>query len=169
MGAVFSGMCIQAALGVEAIWGNIVIYVASKYKYNEPNLSLQFALIVFPCSFAVGSLAMQLGSVMMDNGVNPRVHIVIGAILYAGGTYVSQFAQSFSMFILWYSVVAGIGFGLNYNLPLKVAWSYFPRHQTLVSGIILSCYSINAIIACTISTHIVNPDNSPPEVKVHIG
>ena len=73
------------------------------------------------------------------------------------------------MFILWYSVVAGVGFGLNYNLPLKVAWSYFPKHQTLVSGIILSCYSINAIIACTISTQIVNPDNAPPEVKVHIG
>ena len=89
VGAIFSGMCIQAALGVEAIWGNIVIYVASKYKYNEPNLSLQFALIVFPCSFAVGSLAMQLGSCLMDHGINPRLHIVVGAILYAGGTYVS--------------------------------------------------------------------------------
>ena len=40
IGAVFAGMCIQAALGIESIWGNIVIYVASKYRGTDPNLSI---------------------------------------------------------------------------------------------------------------------------------
>ena len=111
---------------------------------------------------------MQLGSVLMDL-IHPRVQIVIGGIIYAGATYAAQFAPNFEAFILIYSVVAGFGFGLLYNLPLKLAWSFFPKHQTIVSGIILSSYSIFAICACTITTQIINPNNDNPEVKVQIG
>ena len=71
LGAVFAGMLIQGALGIVAIWGNIVIYVTSKLRADDPNLSTQLALIVFPTQLAVGSLSMQLGTLLMDY-VTPR-------------------------------------------------------------------------------------------------
>ena len=40
LGAIFSGMMIQAAIGIASIWGNIVIYVTSKLRGEDPNLSL---------------------------------------------------------------------------------------------------------------------------------
>ena len=39
-GAIFSGMMMQAALGVASIWGNIVIYETSKLRGHDPQLSL---------------------------------------------------------------------------------------------------------------------------------
>ena len=39
LAAIFSGMCCQAGMGVVSIWGNIVIYVVSKFHVNEPNLT----------------------------------------------------------------------------------------------------------------------------------
>lgn len=72
IGSVFAGMLIQGSLGIVSIWGNIVIYVTSKLRAQDPNLSTQFALIVYPTTLAFGSLAMQLGSWMMDH-MNPRL------------------------------------------------------------------------------------------------
>ena len=39
-GTIFSGMMMQAALGVASIWGNIVIYETSKLRGHDPQLSL---------------------------------------------------------------------------------------------------------------------------------
>ena len=36
LGAIFSGMMLQAALGMASIWGNIVIYVTSKLRGHDP-------------------------------------------------------------------------------------------------------------------------------------
>ena len=39
-GTIFSGMMMQAALGIASIWGNIVIYETSKLRGHDPQLSL---------------------------------------------------------------------------------------------------------------------------------
>lgn len=40
IGTIFSGMMIQASLGIASIWGNIVVYVTSKLRGHDPELSL---------------------------------------------------------------------------------------------------------------------------------
>jgi hypothetical protein len=67
-----AGMLVQGALGIDSIWGNIVIYVTSKLRAEDPNLSTQFALIIFPMTFIVGSVGMQMGSWLMDR-IHPRL------------------------------------------------------------------------------------------------
>ena len=83
---IISGMMIQASLGIASIWGNIVIYVTSKLRGEDPLLSLQFAIIVFPAILAVGSLAMQGGNVLMDR-INPRLQVVIGGSIWVSAIY----------------------------------------------------------------------------------
>ena len=80
--------------------------------------------------------------------------------------YCAQFAESFTVFLVIYSVVTGIGFGIVYFVPLLCAWSYFPMKKNLVSGFILCCYSLNALLLVSITKKIVNPDNESPEIKV---
>jgi hypothetical protein len=62
--------------------------------------------------------------------------------------------------------MGGIGFGIIYFVPLLCAWSYFPTKRNLVAGLILMCFSLNAILTSTITTKIVNPYNDQPEVKI---
>jgi len=68
-----------------------------------------------------------------------------------------------------YAVMAGIGYGLLYFLPLQCAWSYFPNSRSLVSGIILCCFSLNAILTSEVSSNIVNPEDSVPTIEVQTG
>lgn len=165
IGTIFSGMMIQAALGVASIWGNIVIYETSKLRGHDPGLSLQFSIIVFPCILAVGSIAMQGGNALMDI-LSPRMQVVLGGLIWASAVYCAQFPLSFTTFILVYSVIGGIGFGIVYFVPLLCAWSYFPMKRNLVAGFVLCAFSLNAIMCSAITTSMVNPDNEPANIKV---
>lgn len=161
-------MMIQAALGIASIWGNIVIYVTSKYRETDPNLSTQFTLIVFPATLAIGSIAMQLGAQMMDF-IGPRTQTVLGGIIFSTSIYLAQFTTTFGAFISLYAVAAGVGFGIVYFLPLLCAWTYFPNKRNLVAGFILCAFSLNAIAMSRLTTYIVNPDNEKPDILVKIG
>ena len=47
---------------------------------------------------------------------------------------------------------------------LKNSWVYFPSRKGLVSGIILSFYSIGSIIAVVVTQYIANPGNEKPVI-----
>ena len=63
----------------------------------------------------------------------------------------------------------GFGVGLIYILPLKNAWLFYPNRKGMISGLILSCYSIGAIAWIFISTAIVNPNNESPSLHIFVG
>jgi hypothetical protein len=60
----------------------------------------------------------------------------------------------------------GLGYGLIYFLAVECAWSYFPEKKSLVSGIVLCCYSMGAVSAATYSAKIVNPENEVASVII---
>ena len=117
---------------------------------------------------AVGSLAMQLGSKLMDY-LGPRQQILLGGIIWTLAVYCAQFPTSFTMFLLVYSILGGIGFGIVYFVPLLCAWSYFPTKRNLVAGMILMCFSLNAILTSAVTLNIVNPMNESPDITIQLG
>ena len=158
----------QAALGIASIWGNIVIYETSKLRGHDPQLSLQFSIIVFPAILAVGSIAMQLGNVLMDH-INPRAQVLLGGLIWTVAVFCAKFPLSFPVFLCVYSVLGGLGFGICYFVPILCAWSYFPTKRNLVAGSILCCFSLNAIVCSTITTKMCNPMNEEPDITIQLG
>jgi len=77
--------------------------------------------------------------------------------------------MSFPAFLLAYSLIGGIGFGIVYFVPVLCAWSYFPTKRNLVAGFIFMCFSLSAILTSSLTISIVNPDNDKPDVQVQIG
>jgi hypothetical protein len=61
-----------------------------------------------------------------------------------------------------YSVVMGLSFGLLYMPGLKNSWQYFPSKKGLISGMILACYSVGAIMWIILTKVIANPNNESP-------
>ncbi len=51
-------------------------------------------------------------------------------------------------------------------LPIRNAWLFYPEKKGMVSGLILSCYSIGAIAWIFLSTAVANPDNLPASVHI---
>ena len=73
------------------------------------------------------------------------------------------------IFFLVYAVFVGLGYGLTYFLAIECAWSYFPEKKSVVSGIVLCCYSVGAVSAATYTAKIVNPDNEVASVEIQTG
>jgi hypothetical protein len=160
---VAAGMMIHFCLGIVAMWGNIVIYITSKLRYDSPNLTIKFALFVFPMTLAMGSLGMQLAN-RIKTRVSPRRLLLIGGSIFVSSLYLAQFSVTFLEFFFFYSLCLGFGYGLIYFLPVECAWSYFPEKQSTISGVILCFYSLGAISFATYSVSIVNPDNEAASI-----
>ena len=152
-------------MGVVSIWGNVVIYLTSKYHATESDLTTQFALIVFPTTYFVGSIAMQLGSYLMDK-IHPRLQMALGAAIFVVSIFCAQYPTTFAGFLFVYAVCSGIGFGIVYFLPVLCAWSYFPAYRNLCAGSILCCFSLAAIMDSAYTTALINPNNEKPDVIV---
>jgi hypothetical protein len=66
-------------------------------------------------------------------------------VIYAIGVFLSSFANDFDTFLLFYSCLGGIGFGIVYFLPVLAGWSFFNTIRPIVAGAILSWFSFAAI------------------------
>jgi hypothetical protein len=58
LSAIFSGMCIHSGLGIINIWGNLVGIFTSKFRGEDPHLSIKTTLVAFPLTYCVGAMAM---------------------------------------------------------------------------------------------------------------
>jgi hypothetical protein len=62
-------------------------------------------------------------------------------------------------------VVMGMSLGILYMPGLKNAWQYFPSKKGLISGLILSCYSVGAILWTLFTKAVANPNDESPLEK----
>lgn len=76
--------------------------------------------------------------------------------------FICSYITSYVLFIFVYSVVIGMSFGLLYMPGLKNAWQYFPSKKGLISGMILACYSVGAIMWTLLTKAVANPNNESP-------
>lgn len=81
---------------------------------------------------------------MLDH-FHPKIHLAIGGAVFVGSIAISALMTNFYVFMLFYSILAGVGYGIIYILPLKNAWLFFPNKKGMVGGIILASHSFAAI------------------------
>jgi MFS family permease len=95
--------------------------------------------------------------------------MIIGGMFVPIPLFICSFVTNFMVFFVLYAMCIGCGFGLIYVLPLRNAWLFFPNHKGMVSGIILSCYSIGAIFWIITTTAVANPNNIQADYVVSKG
>lgn len=88
--------------------------------------------------------------------------MAVGGLCVSLPLLICSFTTNYLLFVFLYSVVIGLGFGLLYMLSVRNAWQFFPSKKGMISGIIMSCYSVGAIFWIFISKAIANPDNIKP-------
>ena len=132
-------------LGIVPIWGNINIYITSYLRAADPSISMEDTYIVFPITITMGAIFMQLGSVLIEK-IHPRIQMLIGGLCISIPLFICSYTTSFGLFVFLYSVIIGLGFGLLYMPALRNSWAFFPSKKPLLSGLILSFYSVGAIV-----------------------
>jgi MFS family permease len=94
--------------------------------------------------------------------MHPRVQTLIGGLGLILPLILCSYTTNYYLFMFLYSFGTGFSFGILYMPALKHSWVYFPSHKGLVSGTILSFYSIGSIIAVIVTQYVANPENVSP-------
>jgi MFS family permease len=78
--------------------------------------------------------------------IGPKKLCMIGGVIVSLGWILSSYANSISMLILTYGVIAGSGVGLVYGCPIAVGARWFPDKKGLAVGLIVAGFGGSALI-----------------------
>jgi MFS family permease len=115
----------------------------------------------------MSAIFMQIGSYLIEK-MNPRIQMAIGGTCIVVPLFLCSLITNFYLFVFFYAVVVGLGFGLLYMVSLRNAWQFFPSKKGMLSGMIMSCYSFGAILWVLLTKAIANPDNIKPTEIVQV-
>ena len=101
--------------------------------------------------------------------MHPKLQLAIGGTIFAIAILTSTFMTNLYLFVLFYAVISGVGYGIIYILPLKNAWLFFPTKKGMIGGIILSSHSFAAIGWTFFTSTMINPNNDIPDLYLNVG
>lgn len=130
----------QAALGSVYAASVFRAAVMERYGASEREASLAFAITIFALGVTAGfggALQRRLG---------PRLTGTLGGLLYGAGVCLSAIAPNLPLFFLTQGIIAGIGLGLGYIVPLAMLIGWFPDRRGLITGLAVAGFGSGAAI-----------------------
>jgi MFS transporter, OFA family, oxalate/formate antiporter len=90
------------------------------------------------------------------NKSGPRIVALSAGVLYGAGIFLASFAQP-SLWILYltYGLMAGIGIGLGYIVPVATLIKWFPDKRGFITGIAVAGFGAGALVTAPIAKQLV--------------
>lgn len=147
---LLSAVGLQACLGAMYAWA--VFVTPLRLSLNLPQATVQLPYMVFFIIFPL--TAMFAGWFLPRLGT--RLAASLGIALVAGGWIISGVAARHPIaLVLGNGLIAGLGAGLAYMVPLVVCVRWFPRHKGLVTGIAVAGFGGGAALLSLAARHLL--------------
>jgi OFA family oxalate/formate antiporter-like MFS transporter len=145
-----AGVLMQIALGAVYAWSVFRNPLIKAHGWSIPDVTLTFQITILVLGFAAF-----LGGLWMKKA-GPRPVALTAAVLYGAGTALAGLAQSLPMLYLTYGVIAGIGLGLGYIVPVATLIKWFPDRRGMITGIAVAGFGAGALVTAPVATSLIN-------------
>jgi OFA family oxalate/formate antiporter-like MFS transporter len=136
-----AAVVMQMCLGATYAWSVFVLPLKQTTGILQGTAQLPFSLFyfAFPATMIVtGSLLPTIG---------PRRCAVVGGLLFGGGWALAALGRvHFALTVLGIGLVAGIGVGFAYIVPIATCVRWFPRQKGLVTGVAVAGFGGGAAL-----------------------
>ena len=136
-----AAVVMQMCLGATYAWSVFVLPLKQISDILQGTAQLPFSLFyfAFPATMiATGTLLPKIG---------PRRCAVVGGLLFGGGWMLAAMGRfHFTFTILGIGLMAGIGVGFAYIVPIATCVRWFPRQKGLVTGIAVAGFGGGAAL-----------------------
>ena len=155
---VFAGLFINLALGIlyswsifkDAIQDSINKGGEGAFTWQESALNDPYAVCILVFAFTM----ILAGRIQDRKG--PKVTAFIGGILVSLGFTLLYFTTSYTLWVLGFGVLAGIGIGFGYASATPPAFKWFPASKSgLIAGIVVSGFGIAPVYIAPLATYLV--------------
>lgn len=136
-----AGVFVMLFAGFVYAWSILATPIAADYPaWSNAQLSLAFTLCI--SFFCLGGLAAGL----LSRRVPFRVNMVISALLFLTGFYMTSLTNSLGMLYVCYGVLCGTAAGFAYNSILNAVPQWFPDQQGTISGVLLMGFGAGSLV-----------------------
>jgi OFA family oxalate/formate antiporter-like MFS transporter len=136
-----AGVVMQICLGAVYAWSVFRIPLSEHYGASVTQINIIFSLTIF----FLGAAAY-FGGRWMAN-VGPRRVGMTAGVLYGAGVILASLAgDSILLLYLTYGVIAGIGIGFGYIVPLATLIKWFPDKRGFITGIAVAGFGAGALV-----------------------
>ena len=151
-----AAVVMQLGLGSLYAWSVFRQLLSAHYGASATGVNVAFfaAILVFGIStLAAGFLLRHVG---------PRVVGVAGGVLFGAGVSLSAFAGGSLPFLYFtYGVVAAVGGGLGYIVPVVVLPKWFPDRPGLAYGLAVVRFGIGAVVNVPLISGLLSATGGP--------
>ncbi len=147
-----AGVVMQIALGAVYAWSVFRVPLAEAYGSGTSvsAVNTTFSIAILSLGFAAF-----FGGLWMGRS-GPRIVALTSGVLYGLGIFLASFASP-SLFILYltYGLMAGIGIGLGYIVPLATLIKWFPDKRGFITGLAVAGFGAGAVLTAPIAKRLV--------------
>ena len=145
-----AGVVMQIALGAVYAWSVFRIPLTKAFGWTISEVTLTFTIAIF----VLGLAAFAGGLWMRRSG--PRTVALAAGVLYGLGVSLASLAGG----RLWwlycsYGVIAGVGLGLGYIVPVATLVKWFPDRRGLITGLAVAGFGAGALITAPLATRLI--------------
>ena len=145
-----SGLGINLALGILYTWSMFKAAIEKDFGWKGDQLNDPYALCCLVFAFA-----MILAGKCQDK-FGPRVTASVGGLLVGAGMVLISTTNSYSMWLLGFGVLVGIGIGFGYSSTTPPALKWFPPAKTgLIAGIVVAGFGLAPIYLAPTSQYLL--------------
>ena len=132
-------------LGLVYGWSVFVAPLEAEFGWERSETSLTFTI-----SIMAMCIGIMVGGQFNKYKNKPFMTLLIAAILLFVGFAVVSRAHSLIMFYIFYGAFCGFGVGFAYSQMIAVPTKWFPGKQGFISGCLMMCFGLGAMILGTI-------------------
>jgi OFA family oxalate/formate antiporter-like MFS transporter len=140
----------QLALG--SVYGWSVFLVPLQEHFGATRVETNFT---FMLTLAVLGIAAGFGGKLQQRA-GARFTGTLAGLLYGAGVFLSASAPNLFSFYLSYGILAGIGLGLGYIVPLAVLIGWFPDKRGFVTGLAVTGFGLGAFVTGPLAVELIH-------------
>ena len=153
---IVSALLMQLCLGATYSWSVYVQPIRSLLDISQAQAQIPFSLFYF-----IFPATMIFSGTLLDR-IGPRLATFAGGLLFGGGWLLSSFGSgNFIFTIIGNGLIAGIGAGIAYIVPISTCMKWFPHNKGLVTGVAVAGFGGGAALVSALAGYLLKLDFTP--------
>lgn len=139
----------QVALGAVYAWSVFRDPLIAVFHWTISEVTLTFTITIFTLG-----VAAFFGGLWM-NRVGPRTVGITAGVLYGLGVFLASFSSNLMILYLTYGLLAGIGIGFGYIVPVATLVKWFPDRRGFITGVAVAGFGAGALVTAPIASTLI--------------
>ena len=146
----FAGLGINLALGVLYAWSMFKDAITKEFGWSGSQLNDPYTLC---CLVFAGTMVF---AGRCQDKLGPRITATVGGLLIGGGMMLISTTNSYSLWLLGFGVLCGLGMGFGYSSTTPPALKWFPPAKTgLIAGLVVAGFGLAPVYLAPLSKFLV--------------